>query len=238
MAPRRFHRVAGRRAASRVFRPAHLTSVLALAGVLATLPGCGSSSSPKTNGIPERTATEAFEAAKQAAATASSVAIHGTSQAGGGRLRLDLQLNRRAGKGKITLLGTEFEVIRVGQALYVNGPRSLYAQLGIKKQIPNGGWVKLPAQNSLAALISLPGETTRIISASAVTKGTTTTVEGQPALELKTEGKLYKGRLYIKTTGQPYPIKLEKQGRETAQITFTGWDEPVTITAPTTSSIG
>ena len=168
--------------------------------------------------------------------------IHATSrQTGGDKLSLDLQLSRQGGKGKIALLGREFEVIRVGQARYLKGTSSLYTQLGITKQIPNDTWVKLPAQNSLAALTDIRGETARILSTSGnVTKGATTTVEGQPALELKTEGKLYKGRLYIKTTGQPYPIKLEKQGRETAQITFTGWDQPATINAPTstTSSAG
>ena len=218
----------------RVSRHWHLATALILASVLAWLAGCGGSSAPTTNSASKGTASEALEATKQAAANASSVTIHATGhQVRGGSLTLDLQLNRQGGKGKIAFLGTEFEVIRVGQDLYVKGSTALYTQLGIKKQVPHDTWVKLPAQNSLAAITSLAGETARIISPSGpVTKGATTTVDSQPVLELKTEGKLYKGRLYIKTTGQAYPIKLEKQGRETAQITFTDWDQPVTITAP------
>ncbi len=216
--------------------------MLALTGVLASLSGCGSSNSSNTNNIREATPTEAVEATKKAAEGASSVTIRATSrQTGGGRLSLDLQLTRQGGKGKVTFLGTDFKLIRVGQALYLKGSASLYEQLRVTKQIPNDAWVKLPAQNSLAALTDLAGETARIVSTSGtVTTGATKTVDGQPALELKTEGKLYKGRLYIKTTGQPYPIKLEKQGRETAQITFTDWDQPVSIAAPTniTSAAG
>ena len=55
-------------------------------------------------------------------------------------------------------------------------------------------------------------------------------------IELKTEGKLYKGRLYIKTTGEPYPLRLEKTGRETSHATFTNWNQTPAPTAPTNTT--
>ncbi len=71
-----------------------------------------------------------------------------------------------------------------------------------------------------------------------VNKGTTRQVDGQSALELKTTGKLYTGRLYVSATGQPYPVRLEKHGRETAQFTFTDWNATPAPTAPTTTVSG
>jgi hypothetical protein len=55
----------------------------------------------------------------------------------------------------------------------------------------------------------------------------------------ETEGKLYKGRLYIKTTGQPYPMKLEKTGRETGHAAFTRSNRIPAPTSPaSTVTIG
>ncbi len=72
-----------------------------------------------------------------------------------------------------------------------------------------------------------------------ITKGASTTLAGQPVIELKTEGKLYKGRLYVKTTGEPYPVRLEKHGRETSLITFSAWNDTAPPVAPTkTTSAG
>ena len=65
-----------------------------------------------------------------------------------------------------------------------------------------------------------------------LTKGPITTINGQKAIELKTKGKLYTGAIYIAATGTPYPIEIVKHGRETGQTTFTGWNQPVTLSAP------
>ena len=151
-------------------------------------------------------------------------------------LQTDLRLTKGGGHGTIRLLGMKFEVIRTNEDLYVKGPRALYTRLGVKSTVPPDTWVKLPAQNEVGALTDLEGETVRAIASSGnVTKGTTTSIEGQPAIELKTEGKLYKGRLYVKTTGEPYPIKIEKRGREDATFTFTAWNNTPAPTAPTKS---
>ncbi len=51
-------------------------------------------------------------------------------------------------------------------------------------------------------------------------------------IELKPSGRLYTASLYIATTGQPYPLKLEKRGRLTATATFSAWNDAVTVTPP------
>ena len=205
--------------------------------------GCGGTESSTKNptarasgdGITQDTASEILTAAKNAAAKAESGTIRGNSkQRGVTQLKTDLQLTNDGGQGTMSLLGMKFEVIRAAEDLYVKGQQRLYTRLGIKKTVPPDTWVKLPARNGLRAFTELGGEAARIIASSGqVTKGTTMILEGQPAIELRTQGKLYKGRLYVKATGEPYPIKIEKHGRETATFTFTGWNNTAAPTAPT-----
>ena len=209
---------------------------LALLAVVGCLAGCGgTSTSTRDNGIIEDTAQEALAATTEAAAKADSVTIKAKSSLLHGRtLKIDLALTKQGGHGTINLLGSEYEMLRTGQDTFIKGPPAVYKRFGITKTIPAGTWVKLPATGQAGAVLDLASETARILSTSGnVSKGTTTTIAGEPALQLNTEGKLYKGTLYVKTTGQPYPIKLEKHGRETGTYTFTSWNNTPAPTAPT-----
>ena len=44
--------------------------------------------------------------------------------------------------------------------------------------------------------------------------------------------KLSTPTIYIAAAGIPYPLKIVKRGREHGEVTFTGWDHPVTLSAP------
>ena len=204
--------------------------------------GAGGSSKTTTNEVTSQTAQEAYEASRAAVSAADSVSIQGTSSIG--RLvksSVDLKLTRNGGQGTLTLLGTKLEIVRSGGDVYVKGTPALYRSLNIKKTVPADTWVKVSGVASLESLTNLAEETKRVISASdGVTKGSVTTVDGEPALELKTEGKLYKGRLFLKTTGEPYPIKLEKSGKEQAAFTFSGWNatQPPAVPMKTVDAAG
>jgi hypothetical protein len=215
----------------RAIRPA-AAILLALAALMS---GCGSSD----NGVASKEPKEILAASKSAVAKASSVTISSKSAQGSVTFNLELRLTRNGGQGKVTLLALTFEVIRIGETLYLKGGPVFYKRLGITQSVPAGSWLQAPARRlpQLAAFTNLSGEATRIVSTSGrVTKGQKTTIEGQPVIELKTEGKLYKGRLFIKTTGEPYPVKLERTGRETGHTTFTGWDNTPPPTAPTNTT--
>jgi len=210
-----------------------LRSPLPLGALLATalLTGCGSS----TNNVTTKSPTEILQASKTAIQNAQSVTIKSNSALERLTFTSDLRLTRKGGQGTITLLGIRTEAIRVDDTVYVKGSPALYRRLEIKPP-PAGTWIKAPDNGKLAqtaAFTNLAAQATRIISSSGnVAKGATTTIEGQPAIELKTEGKLYKGRLYIKTSGEPYPLKLEKRGRETSHTTFTDWNNTAAPAAP------
>jgi hypothetical protein len=209
-----------------------------VAGVLASgaaaLMGCGSAD----NGVASKSPQEILAASMAAVAKASSVTIRSQNSQGPLTLSLGLKLTRGGGQAAITGLGASDEVIRIGDTLYTKGSglSTLYKKLGISKAVPPASWVKLPTTGQLASLTDiteLVSEVGRIITPSgSVTKGPATVLEGQPVIELKTEGKLYKGSLYVKSTGEPYPVKLVKHGSETGTTTFTGWNSTPAPVAP------
>jgi hypothetical protein len=223
------HASRGRAAGSII--PFLLVSTLA-----STLTGCGGSSD---NGVASKSASEILAASKAAAASASSVHIEAHNAQGPLTLTSNLDLTSNGGRGHISGLGLDFEVTRTGNTLYLKGNPSVYESLGIKPaRVPRGAWIKAPANSGrfaqLAAFTDLKGEVNRLISSTGpITKGATTTINGQKTIELKDSGSLYAGRIYIATTGKPYPIQITKTGRETAHITFTNWNQPITLAPPT-----
>ena len=166
--------------------------------------------------------------------------MHVVSKAGVGRasLTLNASLAKDGSHAQVSFLGIGFEGIRIGNTIYVKGNPVFDAHLGsvLGVKIPPNTWLKGPATGTLAqagAFTDINSELPLLLSGSGtVTKGATTKINGQSVIELKQAQKLYTGSLYIATTGQPYPIKLVKTGRETGQTTFTGWNDAVTVTAP------
>jgi hypothetical protein len=206
-----------------------------LAVVLAVLAlaGCGSAG----NGIASKTPAEILAASRAAATSATSVHVVSNASEGPLTATLNAQLISNGGRAQVSLLGLAFEVIRIGKTIYVKGSPSVYKRLGITAKVPNGAWLEAPAGgqlDQLAAFTDLTGELNRILPArnDVLARGASTTLDGQHALELNATAKLFKGTLYIATTGKPYPIKLVKHGRETGQSTFSEWNKPITLNPP------
>ncbi len=216
-----------------------LCCVVLLALLLAlAVSGCGSSD----NGVAEKSGKEILAASKAAATGATSV--HVVSKGAQGRLTLsiDLTLTRDGGHGRVSFFGLDYEVIRIGDTVYVKGSPAFYAHLGsvlgTALHVPRGMWLKGPVNSGplapLAAFADRSGELNRLLSTpGSVIKGASTTVNGQKVIELKEATKVYKGVLYVARTGKPYPVALVKNGRrEKGRTTFSEWDKPVSVTAP------
>jgi hypothetical protein len=219
-------------------RTALLVSLL----LVVLLAGCGGSTD---NGVASKNATEILAAAKAAAQSATSVRIISKNAQGRLTLMVDLELSSNAGRGHISGLGVDFEVIRIGGTLYLKGNPTFYRRLGgVAAHASPGTWLKAPVKSGplaqFAVFADLPGEVGRLLStAKPVTKGTTTTTNGQKTVELKQTGQLYTGKIYIATTGKPYPVQITRTGRETGRTTLTSWNQPVSLSAPSnTTSIG
>lgn len=210
--------------------------LLVLGGVLAALAGCASSSDP----LASKPAPEIFAVSRGAALAASSVHVVSTSGHGPGAFSVQLELSQGGGRARLSFLNRSYyEAIRIGSTVYVRGnhvfERRLERTAGVR--LATGEWLKGPVASpklaSLAALSYLHSELALILNTdNPFAKGSLTTVQGKPAVKLTEHAKLFTGTLYVATTGSPYPIQLQKTGRAPGETTFTGWDQPLSLTAP------
>jgi hypothetical protein len=216
--------------------PPFAASLLAL--VVVAFAGCGSSSSSSGNGVASKSPTEILSAATAAADGASSVHVVGALRSGGSPITLDMDLvSGHGGRGQISESGLAFELIVVDDTVYIKGSPAFYSHFGGggAAQLFQGKWLRASASSGeLASLASLTNlgrllEQT-IASHGALTKGATTTIAGQPVVELRDTAR--DGSLFVASTGHPYPIEIVKHGSEAGHISFTRWNQPVTLTAP------
>jgi hypothetical protein len=212
-------------------------SVLVL--TLGVLTGCGSSSS--SNSVASKSPEQILSESKVAADNATSVHVSGSLKSGGAPVTLDLNLVSGEGaRGEISENGASFKLILVGNTAYISGSPAFYRSLGgsAAAQLLDGKWLKASASSgefasfgSLANMRELLDTT--LASHGTLTKGATTSVNGQQAIALTDATK--SGTLYVATTGQPYPVRITKGGSESGKIDFEAWNKPVTITAPANS---
>jgi len=210
--------------------------LLALLALALAVAGCGSSSSG--NGIESKSPEQILEATKHAASQASSVHIRGSIVTGGKPITLDMELLAgKGGKGTISQEGFTIQLIQVNGAVYINGSAAFYKHVSgsAAAALLQGKWLKAPANSGeLASLAELTDLSKLIDTALAdhgtLSKGGTTTVQGQKAVELKDTSK--GGTLYVAATGQPYPLQITKSGTEKGLVVLSRWNQPVTLQAP------
>jgi hypothetical protein len=219
-------------------RPSPVALLIAVVALALLLAGCGSSSSSSGNGIESKSASEILEATKTAASEAKSVHIKGSIVSEGKPITLNMELLAgKGGKGTIGQEGFTIQLIQVEGSVYINGNSSFYKHVGgaAAAQLLQGRWLKAPANSGeLASLASLTNLSKLIDSALAshgtLSKGSTTTINGQSAIALKDTTK--GGTLYVATTGQPFPLEIAKSGAESGKVSLEDWNAPVTLTAP------
>lgn len=207
---------------------------ISLALGLPALAGCGSSS----NGVASKAPAEILTAARAAAQHASAVHVTSSSRVGPGSLTLNASFSTNRSRATLSFFGLDFEVIRVGNTLYVKGNQAFNAQLerALGIRVPRGRWLAGATTGTLAqiaAFADMKTEVPLLLSGrGTITKGSATKIDGQPTIELNQAHQLYSGALYIATTGQPYPVALRKTGRETGQTSFTNWNQPTSVDPP------
>ena len=205
--------------------------------LLALLTGCGGSSS-SGNGIASKSPQQILEATKTAAKSAASVHISGSIVDEGKPISLNMELLAgKGGKGQISQEGFSIQLIQTGGAVYINGSSAFYKHVGGGEaaRLVQGRWLKAPANSGeLASLASLTDLSklidTALASHGTLAKGSTSTIQGQPAIGVKDTSK--GGILYVATSGKPYPLEITKEGKESGKVVLDRWDKPVTLTAP------
>jgi len=197
---------------------------------------CGGSSSPSTNGVESKSPGGIVTAATNAVASAKSVQVAGDVMSSGSRITLDLNLvNGKGGQGSMAQNGLSFQVLTVGNEVYINGTIAFWQKFAgnAAAQLLWGKWVKAPAGGRLATLATLTDLqklfNQLLSNHGQLAKGSITTVRGQPVIAVR--DTTTDGTLYVATTGEPYPLEVVKHGSDGGQIAFDRFNEPVTLTA-------
>ncbi|MGH2854876.1 MAG: hypothetical protein ACRDLF_11880 [Solirubrobacteraceae bacterium] len=208
--------------------------------LLTALAGCGdSSSSSSGNGVASKSPAEIVAAARAAADGASSVHVSGSSVTGGTPITLDLSLVAgKGGRGRLSENGLSFEIIEVGNSIYINGSPAFYSHFAgsAGAQLLQGKWLKAPVSNASFAGLSSLTDLRKLLDAALTTSGKalvaagTRTVNGQAVVGVKDTTQ--NGTLYVATTGTAYPIQIAKNGTGGGAITFSEWNKPVSLAAP------
>jgi hypothetical protein len=211
-------------------------STIALATV--ALAGCGGASS---NGIESKSASEIVTEALKTAESAKSVHLSGTVASSGTHVGLDMEILKGTGaKGTISEGTLTLQLIRAGENLYLKGNSEFFEHFGGPEaaKLLQGKWLKAPANSSELESLGELTDMHKLLSSignehGALAKGGTSTIEGTNVIAVNDTEK--GGTLYVATTGKPYPIQLSKTGSGGGKVSFTRWDEDVSISAPPAS---
>lgn len=205
--------------------------------VMLAVAACGASSGPSANGVEKKSPDEIVTAAMNAVGSAKSVHVAGSVMNNGSRITLDLNLvNGEGGQGSMAQNGLSFQVVAVGNEVYINGTIAFWQRFAgnAAGQLLWGKWIKAPASGQLATLAGLTDLQKLfnqfLSSHGELAKGSIGTVGGQRVIAVKDIAN--GGTLYVATTGKPYPIEVVKNGSNGGQIAFDRFNQPVTLTPP------
>ena len=208
---------------------------------VAVLAACGGSS----GGEAAKPATQIVLDAAAAAAAAQSVHVHVRS-AGGlfGAVDLDLSVSRAGGRARMTLRDNSFDLVRIGDRLYVKANTRGAADILWATRCRFLGRSSVTLGES-----QLTGRWTVGSAAQAVAKDEVTVVPEMRDLRTTVEAVFNTGTpsivratkagiavldragdaLVVAANDTPYPVSYSSQR---GSGTFTAWNEPVTLTAP------
>ena len=223
--------------------PTMRASALALVLTAALLAGCGSSGSSgttaKPNGEASKPAGRVLADAEGAATNASSAHISGNITSGGTPITVDLTTARgKGGKGSMSTNGLKFDLVRIGDTVYVRGSDAFYKHFAgaAVAQLLHNRWIKGSATHgrlkSLAELTNLRALFARInADPGKIVNDGKTTYKGRQVVALRSLGD--DSKLYVAATGKPYPVAIvgNKDGQSGA-VTFDDWNKSVSLSAP------
>ena len=212
------------------------------------------------NGVEKLPAKEILAKSQAAAKAASSVTVTGTIAEGGEETSFDLVLGADASEGTFATNGVELSIVIVDGKSYFKVPgdgwatllgsggaegraagEKIASQVGDKwlllpadpESLDDAGGVLGPLLATFGALFQKDGFLEAMLTpdGGASVKGTGD-ANGTPVVFL--EDTTSEGTLAIQTVGEPYPVQIKGDGAESAgEITFSDWNAPVSVTAPT-----
>jgi hypothetical protein len=201
--------------------------------LLLVVAGCGGGS---TNGEAKKPAGRVVTDAQQAAARARIVHVVGNGIDNGTPLKLDLWLANGKGKGHLEERGAGFDVVRIGDTMYVKGSSAFLKRFAgaAAAALLHDRWLKAPAtKGPLAALAPLTDKR-QFMRASLGQHGKLENrglTERRGAKVVQIVDTTQGGSLFVAAEGTPYPVALAG-GQAQGNVSFSDWDAGESIVAP------
>ncbi|RSS76873.1 hypothetical protein [Streptomyces sp. WAC06614] len=205
------------------------------AGLAVTGTGCGADPDEGTNGVGKLPADQIEGKARAAAGAANSVHLSGTLVVGGKTFTLDLRLKSDGGSGEVKSPENTFQVLRVGDALYLKADAAFWGQSPSAGKLTDK-YVKVPEGDPtykqfrgftdmkvlLDGLLGLDGKLAKVEDYTKV--GHTRAVQ-----VTANQGK--GGKLSVSLQGTPYPLRMERAGGA-GKVDLAEWGQSFQVAPP------
>ncbi|WP_392672400.1 hypothetical protein [Streptomyces sp. LN785] len=221
-------------------------AVVLCAGLTTALTACGDEDPDKgTNGIGRLSATQIEKKTQAAADSADAVRLAGTLVSKGGAYKLNMRLKEDGGTGSVTSKDSTFELLRIGDAVYLKADSGFWshqdkdernsatgAAAGDKLQdkyvkVPQGDPTYKQLRGFTDMKTLLDGMLTLHGKVNKGDRGKVGSVRTVQILGGKGEG----GALDVSLKGTPYPLRFARGGGG-GIITLTDWGLDFTLKAP------
>lgn len=211
--------------------PGRRSALLLILGAVCA--GCAGDPDAGTNGVAKLSPRTIEKRARAAAGTADTVRMSGTVSSNGRTYRLDMRLRGNGGLGEVTAKGSTFELLRVGDDLYLKAGADFYGdEVGAKLK---NKYVKVPTGDP--AYRQFTGFTDKevLLDGLFVLDGTLAvgdhrSVDGTRTIAVTGDGG-NGGTLDVSLEGKPYPLRLVRAGGA-GTLTFSDWGKSFTVKEP------
>ena len=224
-----------------------VTPLALCAGLTVGLTACAADPDEGANGVGRLSAPEIERKAQTAADAAKAVRLSGTLVSKGGTFKLNMRLKQDGATGSVTTKNSVFELLRVGDALYLKADAGFWSHEEEGDGKPSEAdteaadklddkYVKVPQGDPsykqlrgftdmgslLDGLIGLHGEKT---------KGDRDQIGGVRTVKVKGGADGEGGTLDVSLDGEPYPVQFARGGGA-GVVVLSEWDKDFPLTEP------
>jgi hypothetical protein len=215
-------------------------SVLGVAG----LAGCSEDPDAGTNGVGKLAPEQIQTRTQQAAASVATVRLAGSVVAGGATYKLDMRLKSDGCSGSVTADGATFELLRVGEQLYLKAGADFWTRGDGKNDAASdkaaaakldGKYVKVPKGDPAYRRFSGFTDKNTLLGGLLTLHGTLDTdghheQDGVRTIRITGDDGAG-GTLDVSLEGKPYPLRLERAGGA-GTLVFSDWGKDFAVKEP------
>ncbi|WND18383.1 hypothetical protein [Streptomyces violaceus] len=225
-------------------RSAVLASAMCALLVTGTvLTGCAEDPNEGTNGVGRLPAGKIQSKTRTAAESAGAVRVHGSVVSGEKTYALDMRLKDDGGEGSVTTEGTTFQLLRIGEQLFLKADAGFWSHGdgqggkgdGDAASKLGGKFVKVPQGDPAYKKFSGFTDKGVLLDGLLTLHGTLATDGHEEQAGVRTiritGDKGSGGALEVSLEGKPYPLRLERAGGA-GTLTFSAWGEDFSLREP------